>query len=234
MRVDRLHVGMTVATACVLVALLAAPVSTRAHGAAERQYRSVITDVEPDGLPIDVRMKGDQLRVENVGDEELAVCGYTPRCEPWLRIGPDGVFEDRNSGAWHANLEEDEFGDVPPGVGEGPPEWALVRREPAFHAYHDHRAHWMGRALPPNVDETDPDPQKVTDWTVEFRYGDRPGAVHGRLEYVGGRSWFERYGETVLTGGAVAAMIVVFILDARRRRRSGSNSAAAATGPPAD
>ncbi len=207
--------------AIVVAALQLAPANATGHGSTSEQYRTRILEIEPAGLPVDVRMvQGDQIRFENTGDEDLLLCGYEKACTPWVRIGPDGVFEDRNSEAFYANSEGDEQGEVPEGAGEGPAEFARVRREPAFYTYHDHRVHWMGGStLPPNVDTSDSSPQKVFDGEVTFRYGDTDGVVRARLEYVGGQSALEKYGEYALVGIAVLAMLVVFAVDARRRRR---------------
>lgn len=203
------------------------PPAAAAHGVSEDLYRTRILEVAPDGLPVEVRVDGDQIRFENHGDEELVICGYdTKRCEGWVRIGPDGVFEDRDSRSFHANAEGDELGDVPTGAGSGEPNFHRVRSRPAFYAYHDHRVHWMGgESLPPGVDDADPDAQRVFDGRVEFRYGDTDGFVRTRLEYVGGRTWLQRYGEYLLLGAAIVVMLVFFAFDShrRRRRRSGDD-----------
>jgi len=57
---------------------------------------------------------------------------------------------------------------------------------------------------------------------VTFLYGDTEGTVHARLDYIGGQSSLERYGEYIVMGVAVAAMLGVFLVDARRRRLRGS------------
>ncbi|MCW2955270.1 MAG: hypothetical protein JWO69_139 [Thermoleophilia bacterium] len=204
------------------VALLSImPASAIAHGGDDEAYNTVIVDIEPAGMPIDVRsVDGDQLRIENQGDAELVICGYVSDCEPYVRISPEGVFENRNSKAYFANLDEFEYGDVPEGAGEGAAEWKRVRRAPPFYAYHDHRAHWMSSdSLPPGVDTSDPEPQKINDFTVDLTYDGTPVVVSGYLEYVGGRTWIQRYGEYLLLVGGVLAMLVVFLVDARRRRR---------------
>lgn len=199
---------------------LALPALALAHGASEELYETTITAIEPDGLPIDVSMNGDKVRFQNHGDEELVVCGYEDQCEGWVRVGPEGVFEDRNSRAFHANAEADELGTIPEGAGEGEPEWHEVRAEPAFYAYHDHRVHWMGgESLPPGVDEGDPARQHVYDGVIPFRYGDNEGEVRARLDYVGGQSWMQQYGEYAITGAGVAAMLLFFGIDSHRRRR---------------
>lgn len=211
----------SIATLGVMVALaIALPAAAWSHGSGSSDFETTITSVEPAGLPIDVRVAdGDQMRFENVGDEDLIICGYTSECEPFAKIGPDGVFENHNSKAYYANLDTKEYGEIPEGVGEGEPDWQLVRREPAFFAYHDHRSHWMGTELPPNVDSSNPDPQVVNEFGIDFRYGDTDGTVNGTLTYVGGQDWFGRYGEYAITGVAIGAMLIIFLLDARRRRR---------------
>jgi hypothetical protein len=204
-----------------MVSCLLVPAAAFGHGAEDDKYRTTILSIEPEGLPIDVRMtKGDEIRFENQGDEDLMLCGYDSEdCEQWVRIGPDGVFVDKNSKAYFSNAEEDQLGDVPEDAGQGAPEFERVREAPAFYAYHDHRVHWMGRALPPGVDESNPDDQKVMDGEVEFRYGDTPGSVKVRVDYVGGQTWVQRYGEQLIVAGGILVMVAVFLVDAIRRRR---------------
>ena len=97
---------------------------------------TTINKIEPAGLPIEVKVvNGDQLRVENLGDEELTICGYLRECEPYAKLGPDGVFVNHNSQAYYANLDTEQYGDVPDDAGQGAPDWQRVRRQPAFYAY---------------------------------------------------------------------------------------------------
>ncbi len=219
---------------CIASCLLV-PTAAFGHGAEDDKYATTILSIEPKGLPVDVRMsKGDEIRFENKGDEDLKLCGYeTEGCEEWVRIGPDGVFVDTNSKAYFSNAEEDQLGDVPETAGQGAPEFERVREAPAFYAYHDHRVHWMGRALPPGVDDADPDPQKVMDGEVEFRYGDTPGVVKVRVDYVGGQTWLQRYGEQLIVAAGILVMVVVFAIDAVRRRRRAATVAdgSSATAP---
>lgn len=210
-----------------IVSCLLVPTTALGHGSGDDHYRTTIVSVEPEGLPVDVRItKGDQIRFENRGDDDLALCGYeADACEEWVRIGPAGVFVDENSKAFFSNAEEDEVGDVPEDAGEGAPEFKRVREAPAFYAYHDHRVHWMGRALPPGVDETDPETQRVMDGEVEFRYGATPGVVKVHVDYVGGRTWMQRYGEQLIVVVGILVMVAVFAMDAVRRRRRATPTA---------
>jgi hypothetical protein len=220
--VPLLVAGLVVACALVL------PASVAAHGVASRDYDTKVLGIEPKGLPIEVSVVGgDRLRIENLGDEELTICGYLSSCEPYVKLGPKGVFENRNSQAYYANLDAQAFGEVPADAGKGAPKWVRVRREPAFFTYHDHRIHWMGGStLPPGVDSSDSAPQKVTDAKVALMYGDTPVVVDARLYYVGGQSFVGRYAEYLLTALAVLLMVAVFVRDARRRRRARPSVAA--------
>jgi hypothetical protein len=212
---------MRILLSCSALSLLIPAAVAHGHGSEDANYRTTIVSIEPEGLPVDVRMtSGDEIRFENEGDEDLVLCGYeADTCEEWVKIGPDGVFVDRNSKAYFSNAEEDQMGEVPADAGSGPAKFERVRETPAFYAYHDHRVHWMGRALPPGVDESDPSTQKVMDGTVAFRYGDTPGTVDVRVDYVGGKTWFDRYGEQLIVAAGVLVMVGVFAFDAIRRRR---------------
>ena len=166
------------------------PAVASGHGSEDELYRTTILSIEPEGLPIDVSMtKGDEIRFENQGDEDLVLCGYeADTCEEWVRIGADGVFVDTNSKAYFSNAEDDQLGEVPDDAGSKQ-EFERVREAPAFYTYHDHRVHWMGRALPPGIDASDTSAQRVMDGEVRFRYGDTDGVVRTRVDYVGGQSW---------------------------------------------
>lgn len=199
-------------------------------GSSGGDFRSEVTSIEPASLPLEVEMKGgdDQLRIENVGDRELVVFGYNQVGadnpdgweDPYLRIGPDGVFVNTNSTAYYQN--QGRYGaEVPEGKGERDalPKWKLVREAPPSYSFHDHRMHWMARSVPPNVDADSPREQKVTDWEVPFRYGGELGVARGTLTYVGGKEQASSTIEFVLLAAAVGAMLVVFAVDWRRRRR---------------
>lgn len=221
---------IAILASCIVVSLVAVS-GAAAHGVASNDYRATILSIEPDGLPVDVRIVNrDQVRFENGGDKLLVVCGYEngesgDECEEWVRIGEDGVFVDKNANSYYANLDSEQPGPVPEGAGEKA-DWQRVRTRPPFYAYHDHRVHWMGIAPPPGVDQGDSSPQKVFDSEVRFRYGDTDGVINVRLEYVGGSSWLSRHGEQLIVGSGIVVMLVVFGLDARRRRRRTRSAAA--------
>jgi hypothetical protein len=214
--------GVAGAVLAAAVTLLALPIGAGAHGVASADYATTIKGLEPAGLPIDVKVvNGDQLRIQNLGDQVVTLCGYTTKCEPYARISSKGVFVNENSQAYFTNQETDNYAAVPDDAGKGPAKWVRVRRTPAFFTYHDHRVHWMGgNTAPPGVDKSSSAKQKVQDGEVSLLYGSMPVTISTTLYYVGGKSFFERYGEYMLTGAAILVMLSLFVLDARRRRGS--------------
>lgn len=122
------------------------------------------------------------LQVHNTGDAEVVVLGYDG--EPFLRVGPDGVFENRRSPATYLNA--DRFGQraAPPGTdAQAAPEWRKVDDDPRWQ-WHDHRIHWMARGDPPLVERAPDVVHTVLEWSVPFRVSDRDLALQGTLEWI--------------------------------------------------
>jgi hypothetical protein len=97
-----------VALALVAVVLVAPPVGAHPLGGVEpSNYRARVLAVRPPvpGLRVEVVDAGTRLRLVN-GPRDVVVLGY--QFEPWLRVGPRGVFENSRSptlqtaGAWGA------------------------------------------------------------------------------------------------------------------------------------
>ena len=169
---------------------LAGPALAHGRGSDASNFLSLITDVPSvDGLSWAVINSDEYLELTNTSDDEVTIPGYSQ--EPYLRIGPDGVFRNRNSHATYLN--EDRFGDVriPPEVDvNGDPDWEQVSDGNSY-AWHDHRIHWMASAEPPGV-QTDPDNEQVVNpgREVPFVVGETEYAVVGDLIWVpGGSPW---------------------------------------------
>ena len=129
---------------------------------------------------------GDEfLSVTNTSAAELLVLGYEG--EPYLRVGPDGVFENRLSPA--AYINDERLGtEVPPGVTVDPgaaPDWRkLGDGQQAL--WHDHRIHWMAPE-PPRPTEGATGPVTVYErWEVPVRYEGTERLVVGTLTWVPG------------------------------------------------
>jgi hypothetical protein len=172
-----------------VLAVLALAGPARAHvggGAAGSDFDARILGVSPavPGISVRVLQFGDELEVVNDSDADVLVPGYSD--EPYLRIGPDGVWRNRNSPATWLNL--DRYGEaaarMPAGVGaDAEPAWEQVSTEPAY-VWHDHRTHWMSEDVLPPVVAAAPDrPHTVSEWTVPLQVDGADVAVDGVLTW---------------------------------------------------
>ena len=73
--------------------------------AAGSDYDGRVLSVTPDipGVSVRILQFGDELELVNRSDTEVAVPGYDD--EPYLRIGPDGVWRNARSPATYINLD---------------------------------------------------------------------------------------------------------------------------------
>ncbi len=171
-------------TAGLVVFFLAAPAMAHGRGSDASNYDSRIAEA-PDvpGMTWRIYNGDEYLGVSNQADVELTVLGY--RGEPYLRIGPDGTFANTNSEAWYLN--RDRFGAtaIPAGLDpDAAPEWEQVSTRPVY-AWHDHRIHWMGLTLPPQLTDTSVESQILT-WEVPVLVNGEPDVVSGALYWVPG------------------------------------------------
>jgi hypothetical protein len=184
------------AAALVWLGLAAAPASAHSvSGVSATNFHTNLTSVTPEvpGLDVKVVEAGSRLQVENHTGQELLVYGY--KDEPYLRIGPDGVFQNRLSPATYLN--QTRKGKQPPASAEnakvGDTDWQKISSEPVAR-WHDHRIHWMLATNPPMVQRA-PGQRHIVipEWTVKMKLGDRPVAVKGNLIWEPGSTalpWF--------------------------------------------
>ncbi|SFT97066.1 hypothetical protein SAMN05660657_04314 [Geodermatophilus amargosae] len=204
-----------------VLATLALAGPARAHVGGEvagSDFDGRVTSVQPavPGVSVRVLQFGDALEVVNTTGTELTVPGYSD--EPYLRIGPDGVWRNAHSPATTINL--DRYGRVSLPEDADPraePEWVQVSTEPQY-TWHDHRTHWMSeQQLPPAVAADPTRAHTVFDWTVPMRHGDTAVTVRGELTWSPPPS-------TTLTWGlhlALAAVVAAAGLLARSPRLLG-------------
>lgn len=162
----------------------AAPALAHGRGSDASNFLSEITDDGGvPGLSWRVVNSDEYLQLDNDTESEVLIPGYTG--EPYLRIGPDGVFENQNSPA--AYLNDSRFGEeiVPPNLGDEP-RWAQLSTGSDW-AWHDHRIHWMAQADPPQV-ATDPDAEHLVNegWSVAFTIDGDAHQVVGDLRWIPG------------------------------------------------
>jgi hypothetical protein len=179
-----------VVAAAVLLVATAGPAAAHVIGAGPRptNYRTEVHGIEPavPGLEARTVAAGDRLELVDTTGQEVVVLGY--RLEPYLRIGPDGAFENRRSPSAYANRFVTAPASIPAEFDPAAaPAWRRIGDRPRV-AWHDHRAHWSG-----------PDPQAVAaapgrrhvvvpTWQVPVRLGGRTLLLEGDVAWVPGPS----------------------------------------------
>jgi hypothetical protein len=170
----------TVALALATVCLVASPAA--AHGVGGREptnVRSRILSVAPAvaGLEVVLIEDGERVELTNTGPTEVTVFGYED--EPYLRVGPDGVFENTRSPAVFQNRSLNAPGDVPDSYdATAEPEWRRVSTDDHVR-WHDHRAHRMGSGSFP-----------TTQWTIDLAANGQPVVVQGELAWIEPGPWW--------------------------------------------
>jgi len=212
-------VKVRVAVAAAAIVVLAAPPAA-AHniGSAEpSNWRTRITGVTGTvpGVELKVVEAGGRLELVNRSDTEVVVLGYAPALEPYLRVGPDGVFENTRSPATYSNQERLPTDKPPPQAdATAAPEWRKVDSGHSVR-WHDHRVHFMGTQPPPGI-RRNPDQQRVLlKWEVPLRHGEAEIVYGGDLTWVPGPSKVPRLALALLAGAVLIAL-------GFRRRTGGS------------
>jgi hypothetical protein len=170
-----------------LLATLAVAGPAAAHvggGAAGSDFDARVLTVTPHvpGLGVRVLQFGDELEVVNRTGAEVVVPGYDD--EPYLRIGPDGVWRNANSPATYINLDRYAQVDLPDHADrDAQPDWQQVSTEPHY-VWHYHRTHWMSESqLPPAVAADPGSAHTVFAWTVPLVHDGAPVEVAGELTW---------------------------------------------------
>jgi hypothetical protein len=177
----------------VVVSIGGAASPAEAHGGGSgggpTNYVIRIEAISPTTPGIRVRAidLGERLELRNDTRSDVVVLGYDD--EPYLRVGPEGVFENRRSPATYLNENADLTDVRVPDSADpaAPPEWQRVSGSTTAR-WHDHRAHWMGDEDPPDVRRDRRSRHVVQDWTVELRHDGTDIEVRGDIVWVPGPS----------------------------------------------
>jgi len=183
---DRLRRAL-LAAAIAAGAVVAGATPAYAHGAGGVQptnYRTTVESVSPavPGLRVRAVDFGELLEVTYTGTETLTVLGYDG--EPYLRVGPGGVFRNERSPATFLNRSMTPSSAPPARFdAKAPPEWKRISTGRTAR-WHDHRAHWMS-SEPPDSVKADPWYCHVVidGWKVALVHGDRPVTVSGDVTW---------------------------------------------------
>lgn len=204
--------ALSVVTLAV-VALLASAAPAAAHAGAVQATDYIARIRERPrlaGLTVRVVEAGGRLEVTS-RRIEVVVLGFEG--EPYLRIGPDGVHENRRSPAVYLNA--DRSGGVAPPPEADPaaePRWVRVADGPTAR-WHDHRIHWMA-SDPPAVQDAPEEPHVVDRWALPIRTGDRELRATGDILYQPGPSTWP----WVVVAGTLALLVVLASRLGRARR----------------
>ena len=179
--------GLVAGLALLLVGAAAGPAAAHAVGTGTEasNYRTNVHGIDQGTPGISVRaLAGGLLELTNRSDEEVLVLGY--RLEPYLRIGPAGVFENQRSPSTYTNRFRTAPASIPSEFDpQAAPEWRRIGDGPSA-GWHDHRAHWTGPD-PPLVKASPAALHVVVpDWEVPLRQGDRTMVVRGDITWVPG------------------------------------------------
>jgi hypothetical protein len=180
--------GIVMVLWVLALAVGATPAAAHGVGGVEpTNYQTRILAVEPavSGLSVEVVEAGARLRVRNTTGREVIVLGYAG--EPYLRLGPDGVFENRRSPATFLNRVRIAPA-APPADADptAPPAWRRIGDGDTV-AWYDHRAHWMAASDPPAV-KAAPDQRHVVipRWQVPLRASGQQLQVTGDVRWIPG------------------------------------------------
>jgi hypothetical protein len=194
------------------VGTVAAAPPAAAHsvsGISSSNWVTRILSVTPSlpGLTVKVVQLGNYIELANRGPEVM-VLGYEG--EPYLRVGPGGVFENLRSPATYLNRTRQGTTPIPPVASDEadtPPIWHRISGGHTV-VFHDHRTHWMGGVLPAPV-RTDPHRtfQLKPNWHIQLRQGPVQATVTGSLTWVPGPN----PAPSILGAAALAALTMLII-----------------------
>jgi hypothetical protein len=208
---------ITIIATAAMTALLLGATSASAHQG-NPNMESVVRAIVPrtSGVSIQVLNRDDRFELTNRSGQPIVIYGYNR--EPYARLLPDGtVVQNASSPAYYLN--QDRLADVAvpaSASATAPPTWKVLDKTGRFQ-WHDHRMHYMGLGVPASVKDT-AKRQKVFDYTIPLKVGDRAGAIDGTLLWTpqssGGPPVGAIVGLVVLVLAGVGAVVV------KRRRRA--------------
>jgi hypothetical protein len=186
---------LTIAIVAIVLAAFGAPAEAReVSGVGATNFQTRVTSVTPNvrGIRVSAVELGSRLELTNETGEDIVVLGYQD--EPYLRVGPHGVFENVRSPAVYINSNRQGTTPVPGSANpRARPDWHRISTGHVAR-WHDHRTHWMATQEPPAVQRA-PDRTHVVypSWTVTMRMGGDVIRVRGDLRWVPGPTplpWF--------------------------------------------
>lgn len=227
-----MHRITTIAIAAIVSVLLGATSASAHQG--NPNMESVVRAIVPhaSGVSIRVLNRDDRFELTNRSRQPILIYGYNG--EPYARLLPDGTVEQNTSSpAYYLNQDRSANVAVPKSASAtASPTWQVMDKTGRFQ-WHDHRMHYMGTGVPPAVKDTKKR-QKVFDYSIPIKVGDRAGAIDGTLLWTPQKNSGPPAGAIVAFALLVLAGIAAVVVTRRRRRDDGpdDDDATPASGRP--
>ena len=196
-----------VALALGVVTLVVTAEPADAHGLGGVQptnYRTEVSALVPSvrGIELGSVDLGARLELRNSTRHDVIVLGYEG--EPYLRVGPAGVFENVHSPATYLNVSATNPPRTLPRTADpsAPPKWRRVSSGDTAR-WHDHRSHWMGKSDPPVVQRDRGERHLIQRFTIRLRVDGRTLRAAGSVVWEPGPSpwpWLAGAGALLVAG----------------------------------
>jgi hypothetical protein len=223
----RLLGGGTTFAAFVCLAALFPSGAAAAHGGSTvpdaAYFRAELSDMQPspEGVTAHVDPAGEWIEIVSTGPGEIIVLGYTK--EPYLRL-KDGVVEE-NQVSPTTFLNRSLFADSLPDPQDNAnlaPVWRQVATN-GVARWHDHRIHWMGSDLPPQVRADPSHAHRIGDWVVHASADGVAFEIRGTLGWIGKPSSMPTWAWALEILG-IAVLGVGLVASLRKARPAGGRS----------
>jgi hypothetical protein len=182
-RLARAVLVTTVLTGVVLV-LGTSPADAHGLGGLKpTDYQTRLTGISPaiPGIELEVVDLGTRLRLSNTTTHDVIVLGYDG--EPYLRVGPAGVFENTRSPATYFNRSLNPAPAPKRADPNAPPTWKKIGSGTTA-SWHDHRAHFMGTEDPPSVARDRSHRHVIDEFDIEMRTAGATLTARGEIVWV--------------------------------------------------
>ena len=178
----RLRLALALALCLCALGPLAPPAD--AHGG-DNLARPIFERASPPMPGVDIQIVFSvnyEVLLKNTTPTEVTIMADSG--EPFLRIGPKGVFANFISPTWYNSNVPDGLDKFPQGAQPGTgvePNWKWVSREPSW-GWYDHRLHPAERYVSKKIQTAN---KKTTlgHWRIPVRYGDAQTELAGRFEF---------------------------------------------------
>jgi hypothetical protein len=167
------------------VVLTASPASAHGLGGLKpTDYQTRFVRVSPTiaGLTLEAVDLGTKLELTNRSGHDVVVLGYDD--EPYLRVGPRGVFENTRSPATYYNRTLHPTTRAPKQADpRAAPVWRHIGDGPTAR-WHDHRTHFMGTSDPPVVQRDRGQRHVIDRFEIKMRTNGRTVVATGEIVWV--------------------------------------------------